>query len=202
MFFSFWTPALTFLSLSLSLSLSPSLSLAAPVAQHLAPLRRAVDVGGLNPNGGYIVSIKPNTVDPGNRLQWLTRILSAQNLTLDEGATQSLKLQWSQDVFNGIAGTLSTDALNVLRQQPEVAWVEEGRSLSQLAAVLVCVMYSLVNTPCYNSKYRYSNAHHRSCSTDKCTLGSRSPLERANPARKQESQCPRVPIYIRRICWS
>jgi len=117
------TPAFTFFSLSLSLSL------AAPVAEHLAPLRRAVDVGGNNPNGGYIVSIKPNTVDPNNRLQWLTKVLNAQNLTLDEDAKQSLKHEWSEDVFNGIAGTLSTDALNVLRRQPEVAWVEEGTSL-------------------------------------------------------------------------
>ena len=126
------TPALTFLTFSLSLSLS----LAAPVPEHLAPLRRAVDVGGNNPSGGYIVSIKPNTVDPNNRLQWLTRVLTAQNVTLDEQANQSLRLQWSQDVFNGIAGILSTDALNVLRQQPEVAWVEEGPFL---ALVLVLV---------------------------------------------------------------
>lgn len=114
-----------------------SLSLAAPVADHLAPIRRAVDVGGLNANGGYIVSIKPNTVDPNNRLQWLNRVLNAQGVTLDDAATQSLKLGWSQDVFNGIAGTLSTEALNVLRQQPEVAWVEEGLSLSQVGVVVV-----------------------------------------------------------------
>jgi len=126
------TPALTFLSLSLSLSLS----LAAPVAEHLAPLRRAVDVGGNNPSGGYIVSIKPNTVDPKNRLQWLTNVLNAQNLTLDEDTRQSLKHEWREDVFNGIASVLSTDALNVLRRQPEVAWVEEGLSLG-LISVLV-----------------------------------------------------------------
>jgi len=116
------TSALTFFSLSLSLSLS----LAAPVAEHLAPLRRAVDVGGNNPSGGYIVSIKPNTVDPNNRLHWLTKVLTARNLTLDEDAKQALKFKWSEDVFNGIAGIFSTDALNVLRQQPEVAWIEEG----------------------------------------------------------------------------
>jgi len=119
--------ALTFLSLSLAI--------AAPVAEHLAPLRRAVDVGGNNPSGGYIVSIKPNTVDPNNRLQWLNKVLNAQDLTLED-ATQSLKLESSEDIFNGIAGILSTDALNVLRQQPEVAWVEEGPSL---ALVLVLV---------------------------------------------------------------
>lgn len=121
---------------SVALVLVP-LSLAAPVAEHLAPIRRAVDVGGLNANGGYIVAIKPNTVDPNNRLQWLNRVLSAQNVTLDDGATQSLKLRWSQDVFNGLAGTLSAEALNVLRQQPEVAWVEEGLFLSQVGVVVV-----------------------------------------------------------------
>jgi len=127
--------ALTFFSLSLSFSLS----LAAPVAEHLAPLRRAVDVGGNNPGGAYIVSIKLNTVDPNNRLQWLTKVLNAQNLTLDEDAKQSLKHKWSEDVFNGIADTLSPDALNVLRRQPEVAWVEEGLSL------LDSYSYSFVN---------------------------------------------------------
>ena len=119
------TPALTFLSLSLSLSFA----LAAPVAEHLAPLHRAVDVGGNNHGSSYIVSIKPNTVDPNNHLQWLTKVLNAQNLTLDKDAKQSLKHKWSEDVFNGIAGTLSTDTLNILRRQPEVAWVEEGPSL-------------------------------------------------------------------------
>ena len=117
------TAALTFFSLSLSLSL------AAPVTEHLAPLHRAVDVSGNNHSGSYIVSIKPNTVDPNNRLQWLTKVLNAQNLTLDEDAKQSLKHKWSKDVFNGIAGTLSTDTLNVLWRQPEVAWVKEGPSL-------------------------------------------------------------------------
>ena len=124
------TPALTFLSLSLSLSFA----LAAPVAEHLAPLRRAVDVGGKNTSGGYIVSIKTDTVDPNNRLRWLTKVLIAQNITID--ATQSLKLGWSEDIFNGLAGILSTDAINVLRRQPEVAWVEEGPSLG-LVLVLV-----------------------------------------------------------------
>ena len=103
-------------------------SLAAPLVERLAPIRRAVDVGGRNANGGYIIAIKPNTVDPNNRLQWLNKVLNAQGVTLDNDATQSLKLRWSEDVFNGIAGTFSTGALDALRQQPEVAWVEEGPS--------------------------------------------------------------------------
>ena len=101
-------------------------SLAAPLVEHLAPIRRAVDVGGRNTNGGYIVAIKPSTVDPNNRLQWLNKVLNAQGITLDDDATQSLKLRWSEDVFNGLAGTFSTGALDTLRRQPEVAWVEEG----------------------------------------------------------------------------
>lgn len=115
------------------------LSLAVPLVEHLAPIRRAVDVGGRNANGGYIVAIKPDTVDPNNRLQWLNKVLTAQGVTLDAEATQSLKLKWNKDVFNGIAGTLSTEALNALRRQPEVAWIEQGPSntVSRLSVKLV-----------------------------------------------------------------
>jgi len=117
-----YTPALLLLPLSL----------AAPVTDHLPPIRRAVDVGARGVNGGYIVAIKPNTVDPLNRQQWLNRVLDAQGVVLDDATTQSLKLKWSPDVFNGLSGTLSTEALSILRQQPEVAWIEEGLSLSRL----------------------------------------------------------------------
>jgi len=99
------------------------LSLAAPVADHLPPIHHAVDVGGRSVNGGYIVAIKPNTVDPLNQQQWLNRVL-------DSATTQSLKLKWGPDIFNGLSGTLSTEALNNLRQQPEVAWIEQGPSLT------------------------------------------------------------------------
>jgi len=112
-----------------ALALVP-LSLAAPVVDRLAPIFRAADVSGRNTTGGYIVSIKSNTVDPRNRLQWLSKVLGAQGITIDDDTTQSLALDWSESIFNGISGTFSTEALNVLRQQPEVAWVEEGSSLS------------------------------------------------------------------------
>jgi len=113
---------------TVALALLP-LSLAAPLTAHLAPIRRAVDVGGRSANGGFIVSIKSNTVDPNNRKRWLNKVLSTNSVTLDDDTTQSLKLKWKEDVFNGIAGTFSTDALNVLRSQPEVAWIEEGTLL-------------------------------------------------------------------------
>ena len=104
------------------------LSLAVPLVEHLVPIRHAVDVGGHSANGGYIVTIKLNTLDPKNRLQWFNKVLTAPGITLDEEATQSLKLKWIKDVFNGIAGKLSTEALNVLCWQPEVAWIEQGPS--------------------------------------------------------------------------
>jgi len=102
-------------------------SLAAPLVAHLAPIRRTADVGGRSANGSYIVSIKSNTVKPKNRGRWLNKVLSTNSVTLDDDTTQSLKLKWSPDVFNGIAGTFSTDALDALRAQPEVAWIEEGQ---------------------------------------------------------------------------
>jgi hypothetical protein len=115
----------------------PLLSLAAPVLDHLAPIRRAADVGGKNANGGHIVSFKADTVDPNNRLQWLNNILAAQGITLDNATIQSLKLQWSKDVFNGLAGPLPDEALDVLRKRPEVAYIEEGSSLSRVGVVIV-----------------------------------------------------------------
>ena len=111
------------------------LSLATPLPDHLAPIRRAVDVGGRSANGGYIVAIKSNTVDPNNRARWLNNVLAEQGVTLDDATTRSLKLKWSEDIFNGIAGTFSTDALTALQKQPEVAWVQEG--LSPFSFVLV-----------------------------------------------------------------
>jgi hypothetical protein len=117
------TAALAFLSLL-------PLTLTAPVTEHLAPLRRAVDVGGQHISGDYIVSIKSDTVDPYNRGQWLNKVLATHNVTLDHHTTQNLELRWNKEVFNGIAGRFSTEALNVLRKQPEVAYVHEGPSLS------------------------------------------------------------------------
>ena len=99
-----------------------------PLVEHLAPICHTVDVSGCNANGSYIVAIKLNTVDPNNQLQWLDKVLNTQGVTLDNDTTQSLKLRWSKDVFNSITGTFSTDALDTLQQQPEVAWVEEGLS--------------------------------------------------------------------------
>jgi cerevisin len=113
------------------LSLLPMLplTLAAPVV-HLAPLRRAVEVGGQHANGRYIVSIKPDTVNPDARGQWLNKVLGAHNVTLDYETTQNLKLRWNKDVFNGISGPFSSEAINVLRKQPEVAYIAEGPSFS------------------------------------------------------------------------
>lgn len=110
-------------------------SLAAPLVARLAPIR-PVQAGGRNPDGGYIVAIKPNTVDPNNRGRWLTRILSAQNVTLDDDTTKSLKLKWNQAVFNGLAGKFSSQALTALQKQPEVAWIQEGLSLLSTLAWL------------------------------------------------------------------
>lgn len=109
------------------------LSLAAPLLGHRAPLRRAVEAGGRSANGGYIIAIKSNTVDPNNRGRWLNNVLSTNSITLDDATTQSLKLKWNEDVFNGLAGTFSTEAVNALRNQPEVAWIEEGQSVVLVA---------------------------------------------------------------------
>ena len=105
------------------------LSQAAPIVDNPAPIRRAVDVGGRSANGGYIVALKSNTVDPNARGRWLNTVLATDGVTLDKATNQSLKLKWNEGVFNGLAGTFSTEALDTLRKQPEVAWIEEGRAI-------------------------------------------------------------------------
>jgi cerevisin len=112
------------------LPLTLTLAAPTPVVEHLAPLRRAVDVGSRHADGNYIVSLKSDTVDPNNRGQWLNKVLDAHNVTLDYHTTQNLKLRWNKAIFDGIAGTFSPEALNVLRKQPEVAYIQEGPSLS------------------------------------------------------------------------
>jgi len=118
---------------TVALALIP-LSLASPVLQHLAPIRRAVDFGGVSV-GGHTISIKADTVDPKNRLQWLNRLLNAEGVTLDYNATQSLELGWSEMIFNGFAGTFTPEVINVLRRQPEVAWIEERPSLNRVGVL-------------------------------------------------------------------
>jgi hypothetical protein len=107
-----------------------TLAAPAPVVEHLAPLRRAVDVGSRHADGNYIVSLKSDTVDPNSRGQWLNKVLDAHNVTLDYHTTQNLKLRWNKAILDGIAGTFSPEALNVLQKQPEVAYIQEGPSLS------------------------------------------------------------------------
>jgi hypothetical protein len=112
---------------------SSPLSLAATTLTRRAPIHRAVDVGGRNfNNGSYIVAIHPNTVNHDNRGAWLNQVLSARGVTLDSDATQSLKLEWHKDIFNGIGGTFSAEALTALQEQPEVAWIQEGQALPSM----------------------------------------------------------------------
>jgi len=123
-----------FIYTAAALALFP-LSFAAPVTQHTAPIRRAVDVGGRSANGGYIVAIHPDTVNPNNRTGWLNKVLNAKGITLDDATTASLKVKWSQDIFNGVSGTFSPDAINVLSKQPEVAWIQEDIEMYTTAIV-------------------------------------------------------------------
>lgn len=110
----------------LSLLLLPVLALAAPV--RFAPVKRASDV--LNARAvakdAYIVALKPNTVDPEARGEWLTKVLAEGNVKVSDAQLEQMNLNWSATVFNGIGGTLSTKAVKVLSAQPEVAYIQEG----------------------------------------------------------------------------
>ena len=86
----------------------------------LCPFYTAADLGG------RILSFKPNTIDAKKRGQWLNKVLG---VTLNDKTTQSLTLDWREDVFNSVAGKFSTKAVDILRKEAEVAWIQEGSPL-------------------------------------------------------------------------
>lgn len=105
-----------------------SISAAAPLDARRAPLRRSPNpkARAVSPNS-YIVSLKPDTVDPTNRGGWLNRILTAANVTMCAEQNSTLRLGWNENVMNAIAGTFSDEVLDVIRSQEEVEYVEPGK---------------------------------------------------------------------------
>ncbi|KIM22429.1 hypothetical protein M408DRAFT_18182 [Serendipita vermifera MAFF 305830] len=110
----------------ITLLLAASAAQSAPLASTpptLAPLYRR---SGTN-NTRYIVSIRANTVDPANRLNWLNGFLptakvSAKSVgTSDDGVVH----HWDTNIFNGLAGCFDDASLEAIRAQSEVAYIEE-----------------------------------------------------------------------------
>jgi hypothetical protein len=124
----------------LSLSLLP-FSLAAPFGSSRrsfhtrrsspAPVKRSLDprATAVDPNA-YIVTLKANSVDPTNREGWLNTIMMDGGLTQTDNHCSNLRLAWNETVMNAIAGTFSTEALDAIRAQPEVDFIEPGKHSS------------------------------------------------------------------------
>jgi len=119
----------------------------------LAPLRRAESIPRAIPSSpnAYIVSLRPGTVDPSARADWLSSVLdtpaTTSNLTSTANNTvktneshhdqHSLRhgykrtedngyvLGWDERVFNGLAGTFTDSEVDALRARDEVAYIQQ-----------------------------------------------------------------------------
>ena len=96
----------------------------------LAPIKRAVDIpGAFAPDPqAYVVALKPNTVDPLARGEWLNNVLSTRGHRRRDLASSGLKLNWNETVYNGLAGTFSDAEIRTLRRQDEVKYIQHGAS--------------------------------------------------------------------------
>lgn len=94
-----------------------------------APLRRAEDIPGaeaVSPTA-FIVALTPDSsVDPTNRVAWVTSVLSKNGIQTESLDTDSMQMNWNETVFNGFAGNFDDAALEALRSNPQVAYIEPG----------------------------------------------------------------------------
>ena len=93
-------------------------------------IKRTARDDDLSAPTSYIVAIKPNTVDPSNRGAWLDKIFAAANAPLSDDDKSTLRLGWNETVFNGLSGVFNTKALNVLRANENVEYIQESTFLS------------------------------------------------------------------------
>ena len=74
----------------------------------------------------YIVSFKPNTVNPDARGTWLNGVLASNGLNRTTTTDSNLRLNWNETVFDGLAGTFSDAELQTLTARDEVKYVQPG----------------------------------------------------------------------------
>jgi hypothetical protein len=124
---------LIFLSLAISSFAAPTPA-SSRAAQQVA--NSNTDAQTTSGSQTYILSLKPNTVDPDARGEWLNTVLSINNHTrrdLSSTSTGSdLRLTWSEHVFNGIAGSFSEAEVEMLRSLDEVKYIQPGSLPRQL----------------------------------------------------------------------
>jgi hypothetical protein len=99
----------------------------------------------------YIVALKDDTVNPVGRGAWLDKIFSAAGASLSEDEKTALRLGWNETVFNGLSGLFNTDALNVLRTNENVAYIQESAYLSAQSCISLAWTPLLVLTAVLSS---------------------------------------------------
>jgi len=138
------------LTLSVLVSLLPALTFALPTPQlrppsykgapsprakrsEPAPLYRRQEAP--SSNGGYIVSLKPDSVDPLNRGPWLQNVLgeTVSVATVEQGGDK--RLGWPEDLFNGLSGSFTDEEIEILRDQDAVAWIQDDQTMYTSAIV-------------------------------------------------------------------
>jgi len=114
-----------FATFALFLASASTLVDAAPTPL-LPIIKRATNDADASTPTSYIISLKSNTVDPLRRAAWLDKIFTAANASLSDDEKSTLQLGWDESIFNGLAGTFNTDALNVLRAHEDVEFIQES----------------------------------------------------------------------------
>lgn len=103
-------------------------AVASPIPKSKHQHAASIQVADVSPSS-YIVSIKPNTVDPNARGAWLNNVLASnghRRRDLSERAGNDLRLGWNETVFNGLAGTFSQAEIQTLSARDEVKYVQPG----------------------------------------------------------------------------
>jgi cerevisin len=101
-----------------------ALTLVASVLAAPAPLLPVTRVNGRSIPDSYIVKIKASSDIPVERRgQWLNNVLATGGATVQDA--DSLKLKWSKDIFDGVAGTFDKDGVNALRANKDVEYIIE-----------------------------------------------------------------------------
>lgn len=98
----------------------------------------SVQVAAVTDSASYIVALKPNTVDPNARGEWLNTVLANGGHRRRDVATTAgsdLRLKWNETIFNGLAGTFSQAEIETLGGLDEVKYVQADLILHTTATV-------------------------------------------------------------------
>jgi cerevisin len=113
----------------------PMLAMLAPVLAAPTPMVSVIrTINGRAVEGSFIVKIKAaSDIAVDGRGQWLNNVLARGSAVVDD--TESLKLGWPKNVFDGLSGNFDTNALNALRASPDVEYIVEDTIMTTQATL-------------------------------------------------------------------